>query len=88
MPRRTEEEQFAYLKRIMPMTAALMTLATFIVIRLAGHSVEKSLLIAGIMLGFVLLNWLMRVLLGPKGYIVTIAALALLGWRLQRSGLL
>ncbi|MEQ8897431.1 MAG: hypothetical protein RID23_10075 [Roseovarius sp.] len=88
MPRRTQEEQFAHLKRIMPMTAALMTLATFIVIRLAGHSIAKSLLVAGIMLGFVLLNWLMRVLMGPKGYIVAIAALALIGWRLQRSGLL
>ena len=88
MPRRTEEEQFAYLKRVMPIAAVVFTLATFIIIRLAGHSVDKALLIAGIMLGFVLLNWLMRVLLGPQGYIVAIAALALLGWRLQHSGLL
>ncbi|MDM8166942.1 hypothetical protein [Roseovarius sp.] len=88
MVRRTEEEQFAYLKRVMPIAAVCLTVATFIIIRLAGHPVDKALLIAGIMLGFVLLNWLMRVLLGPQGYIVAIAALGLLGWRLQHSGLL
>ena len=88
MPRRTEEEQIAYLKRVMPIAAIGLSAATFVAIRLAGHPANKALLVAAIMLGFVLLNWLMRLLLGPKGYIVAIAALALLGWRLQRSGLL
>lgn len=88
MPRRTEAEQRAYLKRVMPVAAVVLSAATFVIIRLAGHPADKALLIAAIMLGFVLLNWAMRLLLGPKGYIVALTALALLGWRLQRSGLL
>ena len=32
MVRRTEEEQFAYLKRVMPIAAVCLTVATFIII--------------------------------------------------------
>ncbi|OAN74378.1 hypothetical protein A8B82_18185 [Sulfitobacter sp. EhC04] len=82
----TEDEHLAWLKKIMPMVATLMTLGTFAVIRLASHDNGTALLVAGIMFGFVLFLYGARIVLGVKGFVVVIGAGALILWRLQRNG--
>ncbi|MEQ9259901.1 MAG: hypothetical protein RIG84_12485 [Roseovarius sp.] len=63
-------------------------MGTYIAIRWAGHPSSTALLVAALMLGFALGTWVLRVLLGPKGFILALAALAVIGWRVQRAGLL
>ncbi|MGI3168603.1 hypothetical protein ACRARG_05595 [Pseudooceanicola sp. C21-150M6] len=88
MKRLTEEEQRARLNQLMPAMAIVMPLITFIILRAAGEDERTALIIAGVMVFMVLSMWLMRILFGPRGFIAGMAALALLGWRLQAAGIL
>ncbi len=82
-----EAAQLARLKKIVPWLAITLSVATFVIILMAGHSSEKAFIVAGLMLGFVLITFWMRVRFGPSGFIVALFILAFIGWRLQQAGL-
>ena len=88
MKQMEETEQLKRLNKILPPLAFLLSGATFVIILMAGHSGSKALLVAGLMLVFILLTWGLRVWFGPKGFILAMGILGLLGWRLQAAGVL
>ena len=81
-----EREKIVWLRKNMPMIAAVMSGVTFVVIKFAGHTNKQSLLAAAIMFAFVVATFKFREWFGVKGFIAVMVALFLLTLRIQKSG--
>lgn len=82
----SEHQQLQRIRSFLPWLAVGLSLFAFVAIKMAGHSVGKSLLVAAIMFGFVLGTFKLREGFGVKGFIVVLFVLSTLGVLVQRWG--
>lgn len=81
-----EQRQLERIRSFVPWMAVGLSLFAFVAIKMAGHSVEKSLLVAAIMFAFVLGTFKLREGFGVKGFIIILCVLSAIGVLGQRWG--
>lgn len=85
-PEEKEQAKLVWIRKNMPMIAAVMAIATFALTKFAGYSDSQAFVVGAIMFVFAIFTAKLREWFGVTGFIVVTFSLAVILWAVQEIG--